>query len=376
VPASRPGSPGTPDTSAPHPLDGVALRSRVAEALHAHLDAQRETLLEVGEPVLDLIDAVADLLSGGKRLRPAFLYWGYRAFGGQDSAALVRAASAMELFQAAALLHDDVMDHSDLRRGRPTAHRAFAARHAQAGWSGSSTEFGLAAATLAGDMCLNWSDEMFAGSGLPAEQLGRARPVFDTMRTQLMGGQYLDVLTSAQEWDQMSYSERLDQCLRVIRYKSAKYSIEHPVLLGASAIGATAQSRQSLSEFGLALGEAFQLRDDVLGVFGDPESTGKPAGDDIREGKRTVLIATALHRGTPAQGRTVARGLGDAGLSDTGLAEVRQALVDSGAVAHVEDMIEQGRRDAARTLAGIEGLTTPGRHALHALIDISTSRAV
>lgn len=280
MPAPHPGPDGTPPTThtpEPHPLDGVALRERVAESLQAHLGAQRDVVVEIGEPVFDLIDEIGDLLSGGKRLRAAFLYWGYRAFGGQDSAALVRAASAMELFQAAALLHDDVMDHSDLRRGRPTAHRAFAARHEQAGWSGSSTEFGLAAATLAGDMCLNWSDELFAGSGLPAEQLQRARPVFDTMRTQLMGGQYLDVLTSAQEWTRLSYEDRLDQCLRVIRYKSAKYSIEHPVLLGASAIGASDAAQRSLSDFGLALGEAFQLRDDILGVFGDPQHTGKPA---------------------------------------------------------------------------------------------------
>jgi len=376
VPAPRPASPGAPETSTLHPLDGVELRSRIAEILDAHLRTQREILAVVGEPVLDLVDAVADLLSGGKRLRAAFLYWGYRAFGGQDSTALVRAAGAMELFQAAALLHDDVMDHSDLRRGRPTAHRAFAARHAQAQWSGSSTEFGLAAATLAGDMCLNWSDELFAGSGLPAEQLHRARPVFDTMRTQLMGGQYLDVLTSAQEWDDLPYSERLDQCMRVIRYKSAKYSIEHPVLLGASAIGAPPEALGSLSDFGLALGEAFQLRDDILGVFGDPESTGKPAGDDIREGKRTVLVATALHHGTTAQARVVTRGLGDATLDADGIAEVRESLQASGAVQHVEEMIERGRGRAARALDEIEGITPEGHRALGALIEISTSRAL
>ncbi|MGB7447767.1 MAG: polyprenyl synthetase family protein [Ornithinimicrobium sp.] len=379
MPAPRPGPDGTPattHTSKPHPLDGVALRARVAEVIDTHLSAQREIVVEIGEPVLDLIDEISDLLSGGKRLRAAFLYWGYRAFGGSDSTALVRAASAMELFQAAALLHDDVMDHSDLRRGRPTAHRAFAARHEQAAWSGSSTEFGLAAATLAGDMCLNWSDELFAGSGLPAEQLHRARPTFDTMRTQLMGGQYLDVLTSAQEWTHLSHEERLDQCLRVIRYKSAKYSIEHPVLLGASAIGAPKSAQKLLSDFGLALGEAFQLRDDILGVFGDPQSTGKPAGDDIREGKRTVLIATALRLGTPSQERTLTHGLGDPELSDADLADIREALTASGAVHQVEDMISLGRSRATEALDRIEEMTTEGRHALHALIDISTSRQV
>ena len=221
-------SPSAADSAAPgaveahHPLDSVDLRRRVDHALSAHLDAQRGIVAEVGEPVLALLEAINDLLSSGKRLRAAFLYWGYRAFDGPDSAALIRAASAMEVFQAAALLHDDVMDNSDLRRGRPTAHRAFAAHHAQASWSGSSHDFGLAAATLAGDMCLNWCDEMFATAGLPSAHVRRARPVFDIMRTQLMGGQYLDVLTSAKEWEDLDHDQRLAQCRRVIRYRERK----------------------------------------------------------------------------------------------------------------------------------------------------------
>ncbi len=357
-----------------HPLDGIDLRGRVAKVLEDHLDSQRDTLLEVGEPVLALIDEIGALLAGGKRLRAAFVYWGYRAFEGPDTPALLRAACAMEIFQAAALLHDDVMDNSDLRRGRPTAHRAFAATHQNAAWEGSSSEFGHSAATLAGDMCLNWSDEIFAGSGLPADQLARARPIFDTMRTQLMAGQYLDVLTSTQDWNHLTHEQRLDQCRRVIRFKSAKYSIEHPLLIGANAVGASPQALETLSAYGLALGEAFQLRDDLLGVFGNPDTTGKPAGDDLREGKRTVLIAFALHLGNDADQATITAALGNADLSEAGVHESRQALINSGAVDRVESMIAERSNDAAHALEETPGISNEGRDALSALIGISTAR--
>jgi len=232
-----------------------------------------------------------------------------------------------------------------------------------------------AAATLAGDMCLNWCDEVFAGSGLPAEQLARARPVFDTMRTQLMAGQYLDVLTSVQDWNHLTHEQRIDQCRRVIRFKSAKYSIEHPLLIGAHAVGASPQALQALSAYGLALGEAFQLRDDLLGVFGNPDTTGKPAGDDLREGKRTVLIAVALHLGNDADRATVTAALGNADLSEAGVHDARQALINSGAVDHVEAMIADSSNDAARALAQAPGVSDQGRDALSALIDISTARS-
>ncbi len=358
-----------------HPLDGVDLHARVAEVLQDHVGRQRAVLSEVGEPVLALLDSISDLLAGGKRLRAAFLYWGYRAFDGTDSLALVRAASAMELFQAAALLHDDVMDNSDLRRGRPTAHRAFEAHHADADWSGSSSNFGQAAATLAGDLCLNWCDELFASSGLSEQDLGRARGTFDLMRTQLMGGQYLDVLTSAQGWDHLSHHQRIDQCRRVIRFKSAKYSIEHPLLIGAHAIGASASDRQALSAYGLALGEAFQLRDDLLGVYGDPGATGKPAGDDLREGKRTVLVAMALHLASERDRVRITQALGNPDLTLAEVDHLRASLLSCGAVAEVETMIDDGIAEAHRALDSIPAMNEQGRAALRALIDISTARS-
>ncbi len=257
------------------PLDLCDLRTRVQAAVDAEMQVQRTVLAPVGDELGPLIDAVERLIAGGKRLRAGFLYWGYRASGRPDSDALIRLAVAMEFFQAAALLHDDVMDGSDTRRGMPAAHRVFGNLHADSGWSGDSARFGESAAILAGDLCLQWSDELYATSGLPSSELDRGRRTFDTMRTQLMGGQYLDLLESARGWDRLDTSARIDSARNVIRYKSAKYTIEHPLLIGAAVGGVEAVDMGRLSAYGLALGEAFQLRDDVLGVFGDPVGDGQ-----------------------------------------------------------------------------------------------------
>lgn len=358
-----------------HPLDGVDLRPRVQRALDDHLEHQREVLSELGSPIAPLVDAVGELLSGGKRLRAAFLYWGWRALGGDDSEAAVRAASSMEVFQAAALLHDDVMDNSDLRRGRPTAHRTFATRHRTNGWSGDPERFGHAGAILAGDLCLNWTDEMFATSGLPTTALDRARPEFDRMRTQLMGGQFLDILEAARGWRDLGYEERLRQCLTVIRYKSARYSVQQPLLIGALAAGADQATLAALARYGVHLGEAFQLRDDVLGVFGDPAETGKPAGDDLREGKHTVLIAHALEHADPEGAELVAASLGDPDLDDATVEACRDVLRRSGAVDRTEEMISAGADEARVALDDAPALTDLGRAALVDLVAICTDRA-
>ena len=219
------------------PLDGVDLRRRVQLCLDAELATQAAVLAELGPDVDDLLTVVADLLRGGKRLRAAFLYWGHRAAGRPDSDALVRLASAMELFQAAALIHDDVMDESDTRRGMPAAHRALATRHTDRGWAGDQDRFGLAGAVLAGNLCLTWTDVVYATCGLPVADLERGRPVFDLMRTQLMAGQFLDVVESMRPWDGLADDERVERAGRVIRYKSAKYTVEHPLLIGATTGG-------------------------------------------------------------------------------------------------------------------------------------------
>ncbi|HET8614713.1 MAG TPA: polyprenyl synthetase family protein, partial [Actinomycetales bacterium] len=286
-------------------LDVEDLRARVQRALDDHLAHQQSRLDELGPRVAPLLDTIRVLLAGGKRLRAAFCYWGWRGAGGGPGDEAVRAGAAVEMFQAAALLHDDVMDASDTRRGLPTAHRRMAALHRDRQWSGSADRFGTAAAVLAGDLCLAWSDEMLARSGLSSAQVDAGRDVFDLMRTQLMAGQYLDVL--AQALPESEGGGTTEQARHVIRFKSAKYTVEHPLLLGGTLAGAPRSLLDAYSAYGLPLGEAFQLRDDVLGVFGDPHETGKPAGDDLREGKRTVLVAEAFTAATGEQEKTLRR---------------------------------------------------------------------
>ena len=180
------------------------------------------------------------------------------------------------------------MDASDTRRGRPATHRAFEAAHRAAGWSGSPTQYGAAAAILLGDLLLTWADELLRRSGFGWDRIAAAMDVFDLCRSEVVAGQFLDVSVQARG------RADVETAMTVLRYKSAKYSIERPLHVGAALAGAAAAGLEELTGFGLPLGEAFQLRDDQLGVFGDPEVTGKPAGDDLVEGKRTVLVALAL----------------------------------------------------------------------------------
>jgi geranylgeranyl diphosphate synthase type I len=331
-----------------HPLDAEGLRSRVDKAVDDMLARQADVLDAIGDDLAPLMEALADLLRGGKRLRPAFCYWGWRGAGGSDSPEIVDVAASLELFQAAALIHDDVMDGSDTRRGRPSVHRRVAALHRRSHWLGSPEDFGVAGAILAGDLCLSWCDEMYAGSGLPPADLLRGRAVFDRMRTELMCGQYLDMLESAQS------STTVERARHVILYKSAKYSVAQPLLLGGTLAGAGADLLSTYDRYGRALGEAFQLRDDVLGVFGDPTVTGKPAGDDLREGKRTVLLAYAAERSTPAQAALVERLLGRADLDADGVESLREVIVSTGALARVEAMIAER---AESSLAALEPAT-------------------
>ncbi|HEY6794478.1 MAG TPA: polyprenyl synthetase family protein [Kineosporiaceae bacterium] len=354
-----------------NPLDAEDLRARVHKVLEAFLSRQVEALESVSPDCAVLVEAVSDLVRGGKRLRPAFCYWGWRGAGGADGEEIVAAAAAMEFFQAAALIHDDLMDGSDTRRGMPALHRRFEALHRNAGWAGPGDRFGAAGALLAGDLCLVWSDELFASSGLSFGAVGRGRVVFDRMRTQLMAGQYLDILEQAVA---TGGSGPVERARRVIRYKSAKYTIEHPLLIGGLLADADANLLAAYSAYGLPLGEAFQLRDDVLGVFGDPALTGKPAGDDLREGKRTVLVAETLARATAEQAALVRRRLGDPSLDEAAIEELREVIRSSGALAAVEALITSLVGQARAALAG-SGPAEPAREALAALVDAATSRA-
>lgn len=312
-------------------------RNAVQAELDVFIEHQAPAALRVSPELAPALDALSALLSGGKRLRPACCYWGYLGAGGKPGAEIVRAAAALELLQASALIHDDVMDNSDTRRGLPAVHRQFEALHTSEGWQGEAAAFGRAAAILIGDLALVWTDGMLLGSGFDAAALLRAKPVFDVMRTELMAGQFLDVLEQARG------GGSVDRALRVMRFKTTAYTIERPLHLGAALAGASQDVIAAYTAFGVPLGEAFQLRDDVLGVFGDPAETGKPAGDDVREGKRTVLIALAQELAPRTERAALDRLVGDPTLDDVGLDAVRDILTSTGALAEVERRIAVNR---------------------------------
>ncbi|MGN9780100.1 polyprenyl synthetase family protein [Nonomuraea sp. ZG12] len=343
------------------------LRAQVDRRLREFVERQLHTL--GGAELEPLHTAAEELLSGGKRLRPAFCYWGWRGAGGTDAPGVLTAAASLELLQASALVHDDVMDKSDLRRGMPAAHRRFQTLHEKAGWHGSAEQFGEGAAILLGNLLLIWSGEMWRTSGLPPESLAAAQPVHDHMRTELMCGQYLDLL------EQAGGENTFESALRVALYKSGKYSVEHPLRLGL-VLGA-GESKPWMDElctaYGTRVGIAFQLRDDILGVFGDPARTGKPAGDDLREGKRTMLVARTLAAASASEASTVRALLGDRDLDERGVATLREIIEGTGALRECEDMIGDY---LGKALASLEQspITPEARAALAELAIAATSR--
>lgn len=290
------------------------------------------------------------VLRGGKRLRPAFAYWGWRAVADRHDDPLdpqaLRLFSALELLHACALVHDDVIDASATRRGQPTVHRMFADRHRDSGWHGPSEQFGMSAAILLGDLALVWADDIVATVELPVDAQRRVRQVWAAIRSEVLVGQYLDIVTEA------SGADTVESAMTVNMYKTASYTISRPLQLGVAAAADRPDVAAAFHEMGTNLGVAFQLRDDVLGVFGDPAVTGKPSGDDLRSGKRTVLLAEAIElaeKNDPAAAEQLRATIGTE-LSDAAVKELCQTIESVGALAAVEQRIDELTRRALEIL--------------------------
>lgn len=369
--------------------ESTRLVDLVQQSIDSFLAARATEFAGIAPELLQFTDAAGAFLAGGKRFRALFCYWGWqsvRAVGdgfdplpdddvSADLPGIIEAAAALEIFHAAALVHDDIMDRSDTRRGALSAHRQFEESHRRAGWAGDASQFGESAALLLGDLLLGWSDELFdSGTALlAARDAGPAgRAEFARMRTEVMAGQYLDILEE-HAWVAQPESEALPRAQRVIVYKSAKYSIESPLAIGGALGGASLPQLAALRAFGLPLGIAYQLRDDLLGVFGDPSVTGKPAGDDLREGKRTVLIALARPALPTAARNLLDELLGDPELDAQQVDMIRTALRDCGAVAQVEQVIDANVRQARAALAEAP-LAPSARTQLGELADTVTRR--
>lgn len=353
------------------PLDPDAFRAGLQSVIDDFLDDQAIRLAPLGDDAARLMAEARLAVSGGKRFRGAFCYWGFRAVATPDAdeqQALLRACAALELLHASALVHDDFMDASDTRRGRPSTHRSFEAEHLKAGWTGDAEQYGAAAAILLGDLLLTWSDELLRRCGLPLDRVSPAMEVFDICRSEVVAGQFLDVSVQARG------RADVETAMTVLRYKSAKYSIERPLHIGAALAGGGPDVLATLTGFGLPLGEAFQLRDDQLGVFGDSEVTGKPAGDDLVEGKRTVLVALALDGVAAERAEVLDQALGTA-LGADQVEELRTLIIESGADTKVEVLIEDLYR---RSLTALEeaGLLEEAKQALRELSAAVTHRSL
>ncbi|ABM10205.1 polyprenyl synthetase family protein [Paenarthrobacter aurescens] len=346
----------------------------VAGKLSGFLSEQQDLMATVSPDVEPLIGSISNLVTGGKRLRALMCYWGWRGAGGPaGDPDIITAGCALELFQAAALIHDDIIDRSDTRRGGPSVHKRFNQLHEMNGWALDSGRFGDAAAILTGDLCLSFSEESFTEIGHRAAAGSPARRIFNVMRAEVMAGQYLDILeeVAGPVRDRAGSVERAKS---IIRYKSAKYSTEHPLALGGALAGAPEGLLKGYSEFSLPLGEAFQMRDDVLGVFGDPETTGKPAGDDLREGKRTVLVGFAINQAPPAEADYLDRMLGNPGLGEVEVAEIRRVIVECGALDATESLIAELSNRAFEALERLPLEDLP-LVALRQLAEAAVSRA-
>ncbi len=331
------------------------LTGAIEAALASFLDARSADTTAIDPGFADATEELTTfVLGGGKRIRPTFAWWGWRGAGGEpdspEATSVLRAISALELIQACALIHDDLMDASATRRGRPTVHVEFARRHAAAGWRGRPARFGAAAAILLGDLAMVWADDMLRGAGLPPAALVRAAVPWQAMRTEVLGGQYLDVLF------QSTGDSSARAALQIDRFKTAAYTVERPLHLGAALADADPELVSAYRRFGADIGVAFQLRDDLLGVFGDPAVTGKPAGDDLREGKRTLLLALAVERADaghhPTARAVIDAAVGDTDLDPDGLDRIRALLTELGAAQAVEQRI------AALTGSALDALST------------------
>jgi geranylgeranyl diphosphate synthase type I len=341
----------------------------VQGALETFLDEQTERLLPLGQDAARLVSEARTSVAGGKRFRASFCWWGHHAVARPaDEDALVRACASLELLHASALVHDDYMDASDSRRGRPSTHRTFESEHRSAGWRGDPEQYGASGAILLGDLLLSWSEELLRRCGLPLPVVAPALEVFDLCRAEVIAGQFLDVSAQARG------RADVDAAMTVLRYKSAKYSIERPLHLGAALAGASADTLADLSAFGLPLGEAFQLRDDLLGVYGDPAATGKPAGDDLVEGKRTVLVALALDAAPASDAALLDQSLGSP-LSPADVERLRGIIDASGAHAQVEAVIDQ-LSDVALAALDRARIDDGARQVLRSLAAAVTHRAV
>ena len=311
----------------------ATLSNRVSDELMAFIETERRDLEHEALPLLDELEAL--VLAGGKRIRPRFCYWGFVAAGGTDGRAILRIGAALELLHTFALIHDDVMDHAPLRRNRLTTFRALAELSAGVPHQGDPQRFGTSAAILTGLLGFVLADRLFTTSGFQPEVVARASERYDRMRTRAIAGQYLDLLAAHRGESDEATARRIGLL------KSAGYTVADPLVIGALCASGDDRAISILEGYGAPLGEAFQLRDDVLGVFGDPSETGKDRDGDLREGKQTVLLAKARELADARQRSFLDATIGDRQLSAEEAQRVRDVIASTGALEATNALIDE-----------------------------------
>ncbi len=341
------------------------LARRVTDELLAYITDERPSLESEAEPLLDELESL--VTSGGKRLRPRFCFWGHRAAGGSDRREIVRTGAALELLHTMALIHDDVMDGSSVRRNRASTFRTLSDLAAGVEHRGDPQRFGASAAILTGMLGFVLADRLFWTAGFDADTTRRAAQRYDRMRASAIAGQYLDLLAA--------HRGRADEATarRIGALKSGSYSVADPLVIGTLLATDDADVVVALESYGQPLGEAFQIRDDVLGTFGDPTVTGKDHDGDLREGKQTVLLAKAQARADRTQLRVLERLVGTRELRPEDAARVRDVIVATGALDQTNRLISE-LCDQAMDALDRAPIEPEAKVALSALAAEATSR--
>jgi geranylgeranyl diphosphate synthase type I len=333
VSSAEPAAPRQQPRSDPGQFDRWRIGVRHAVLAHVAEFVANRCAVELDEAGIEGAgDILLHFVAGGKCLRSTFMYLGWLC-GAADSDEALYACASLELLHAFALLQDDVMDGSPTRRGRPAAHIQFSDWHRRRALSGSPRRFGDSAAILLGDLCLIWAEQMLRESGVESRHLQLALPRYDSMRIELALGQFADLASDVRDLPSMA------MVLEVARRKSGNYTVRRPLEIGAAMSGCSDRTLAALGHYGSAVGEAFQLRDDLLGVFGSEATTGKPSGGDLIERKATSVVIAAHQLADAPTRRQLSDLMNNDELDQAAIERWRALIVTTGAVQWLEELI-------------------------------------
>lgn len=343
-------------------------RKEFDKQLLAFLSAKRVEAAEINPEAAVLVDEIIRFSeNGGKRVRPAFMYSGYAAAGGKAFEAILYTSMSVELLHTFALIHDDIIDNSDLRRGELTTHKQFEKIHKDKKLLGDKKEYALSSAILTGDLALSFAEEILTTAPFPQERVRRARYFFDQMKVQVLYGEYLDVLGGYRK----SLTE--DEVLQILDYKTAKYTVERPLHVGAMLAGAEYSLIETFSRYGIPFGQAFQMQDDIVGTFGDEKEIGKPADSDIKEGKKTLLLARAYDQASSEEKKTLDRVVGNKTASKSEIDQVRSIMRKTGSYDYCVGLAKKLLQQARETVKDVK-LTEEGKWYLLAAVEYLEER--